>query len=186
MASAFNEIEDHEIVRQFQDEGNEEKAFSMLVKKHQERLYWHIRRMVLNHEDTNDILQNVFIKVWRGLKNFRSDSSLFTWLYRIGTNETLTFIERNKKNRARSLSDHESYLENTLKAEKGFDITKLEWKLQMAIQSLPPKQKIVFTMRYYDEMTYENMAKILDTTEGGLKATYHLAVKKVEEFILKN
>ena len=186
MASLFLEAHDQEILDLFQVEGNQEKAFSMIVKKYQERLYWHIRRMVVNHDDTNDILQNVFIKVWKGLAGFRQESGLYTWLYRIGTNETLTFIEKQKKKASISISDHDSYLENTLKSEKGFDANKLEWKLQLAIQSLPEKQRVVFTLRYYDEMPYEKMSSVLETSVGALKASYHLAAKKVEEYILNH
>ena len=181
------EIEDSEILNLFQNEQTREKAFSLLVKKYQERLYWHIRRMLVHHEDTNDVLQNMFVKIWRSLANFRQDSSLYTWMYRIATNETLTYLEQQKKRRALSISDDGSelgsILSNSLKAEKGFDANNLEWKLQLAIQSLPEKQRAVFTLRYYDEMPYEKMAEVLETSEGSLKASYHHAAKKVEEFI---
>ena len=181
------EIEDSEILNLFQNEQTREKAFSLLVKKYQERLYWHIRRMLVHHEDTNDVLQNMFVKIWRSLSNFRQDSSLYTWMYRIATNETLTYLEQQKKRRSLSISDDGSelgsVLSNSLKAEKGFDANNLEWKLQLAIQSLPEKQRAVFTLRYYDEMPYEKMAEVLETSEGSLKASYHHAAKKVEEFI---
>lgn len=181
------EIEDSEILNLFQNEQTREKAFSLLVKKYQERLYWHIRRMLVHHEDTNDVLQNMFVKIWRSLANFRQDSSLYTWMYRIATNETLTYLELQKKRRSLSISDDGSelgsVLSNSLKAEKGFDANNLEWKLQLAIQSLPEKQRAVFTLRYYDEMPYEKMAEVLETSEGSLKASYHHAAKKVEEFI---
>ncbi len=181
------EIEDSEILNLFQNEQTREKAFSLLVKKYQERLYWHIRRMLVHHEDTNDVLQNMFVKIWRSLANFRQDSSLYTWMYRIATNETLTYLEQQKKRRSLSISDDGSelgsVLSNSLKAEKGFDANNLEWKLQLAIQSLPEKQRAVFTLRYYDEMPYEKMAEVLETSEGSLKASYHHAAKKVEEFI---
>jgi RNA polymerase sigma-70 factor (ECF subfamily) len=181
------EIEDSEILNLFQNEQTREKAFSLLVKKYQERLYWHIRRMLVHHEDTNDVLQNMFVKIWRSLANFRQDSSLYTWMYRIATNETLTYLEQQKKRRSLSISDDGSelgsILSNSLKAEKGFDANNLEWKLQLAIQSLPEKQRAVFTLRYYDEMPYEKMAEVLETSEGSLKASYHHAAKKVEEFI---
>ena len=185
--SKIIEIEDSEILNLFQNEQTREKAFSLLVKKYQERLYWHIRRMLVHHEDTNDVLQNMFVKIWRSLANFRQDSSLYTWMYRIATNETLTYLEQQKKRRSLSISDDGSelgsILSNSLKAEKGFDANNLEWKLQLAIQSLPEKQRAVFTLRYYDEMPYEKMAEVLETSEGSLKASYHHAAKKVEEFI---
>ena len=181
------EIEDSEILNLFQNEQSREKAFTLLVKKYQERLYWHIRRMLVHHEDTNDVLQNMLVKIWRNLANFRQDSSLYTWMYRIATNETLTYLEQQKKRRSLSISDDGSelgnVLSNSLKAEKGFDPNNLEWKLQLAIQSLPEKQRAVFTLRYYDEMPYEKMAEVLETSEGSLKASYHHAAKKVEEFI---
>ena len=181
------EIEDSEILNLFLNEQTREKAFSLLVKKYQERLYWHIRRMLVHHEDTNDVLQNMFVKIWRSLANFRQDSSLYTWMYRIATNETLTYLEQQKKRRSLSISDDGSELGSvlsySLKAEKGFDANNLEWKLQLAIQSLPEKQRAVFTLRYYDEMPYEKMAEVLETSEGSLKASYHHAAKKVEEFI---
>jgi RNA polymerase sigma-70 factor (ECF subfamily) len=185
MALEFQNMVDEELIEHFRVEETRERAYSQIVKRYQERLYWHIRRMVVHHEDTNDILQNVFIKVWRGLDNFRGDSSLYTWLYKIGTNETLTYLEGVKKRRSLSISDHESHVGNLIKAEKGFDYKKLEWKLQLAIQSLPEKQRVVFNLRYYDEMPYDKMSEVLDTSAGALKASYHFAVKKVEEFLKK-
>ncbi|HOZ50440.1 MAG TPA: sigma-70 family RNA polymerase sigma factor [Chitinophagaceae bacterium] len=179
------QLSDEEIFELFKDELSKEKAFTILVKKYQERLYWHIRRFVIHHEDTNDVLQNVFIKAWKSLSNFRQESGLYTWLYRIGTNESLTYLEKLKKKRSVSISDEETGMSNRVRAEKGFDINKLEWKLQLAIQSLPEKQRAVFTLRYYDEMPYEKMSEVLDTSVGSLKASYHHASKKVEEFILR-
>jgi RNA polymerase sigma-70 factor (ECF subfamily) len=186
MGDKGGEMDDHVILASFKDERTKEKAFTQLVQKYQERLYWHVRRMVVEHEDANDVLQNVFIKVWKNLSNFRSESNLYTWLYRIATNETLTWLEQQKKRSSVSLSGNESALENKLQAQKGFDARKLEWKLQQAIQTLPEKQRIVFNLRYYDEMPYEEMATVLDTSEGALKASYHHAVKKVEAFLLNN
>lgn len=183
MAQNQQEIEDSEILDMFQVENTKERAFGFLVKKYQERLYWHIRRMLVNHDDTNDVLQNMFVKIWKYLNDFRQDSGLYTWMYRIATNESLTFLQQKKKKATMSMSDHENYLENTLKSEKGFDANKLEWKLQMAIQSLPEKQKAVFNLRYYDEMPYEKMSEVLETSVGSLKASYHHAAKKVEEYI---
>jgi RNA polymerase sigma-70 factor (ECF subfamily) len=128
----------------------------------------------------------MFIKVWKGLENFREDSQLYTWLYRIATNESLTFLEQQKKRASTSLSDVENGLENRLKADTNFDANRLEWKLQLAIQKLPEKQRVVFNLRYYDEMPYEEMSRVLETSEGALKASYHHAAKKIEEFILKD
>ena len=171
------------LLQQFRQPETKEAAFTTIIKKYQERLYWHIRRMVVDHEDANDVLQNVFIRVWNGLANFKEESQLYTWLYRIGTNECLTFLENRKKRSAVSLSDVENGLSNKIIADKHFDPNKLEWKLQLAIQHLPEKQRIVFSLRYYDEMPYEEMSRVLETSEGALKASYHHAVKKVEDFI---
>ena len=174
---------DNELLIQFRDPVTREKAFTAILKKYQEKLYWHVRRMVIGHDDANDVLQNVFIRVWNGLENFREDSQLYTWLYRIATNETLTFLEQKKKRSSVSLSDVESGLSNKIKADQNFDANKLEWKLQLAIQHLPEKQRIVFNLRYYDNMPYEEMSRVLETSQGALKASYHHAVKKVEAFL---
>src|SRR6187431_3662216 len=176
-------LNDADLLTQFRDPITKEKAYTTLIKKYQEKLYWHVRRMVVEHEDANDVLQNVLIRVWNGLENFREDSQLYTWLYRVATNECLTFLEQQKKRAAVSLSDVESGLENKIKADQNFDGNKLEWKLQLGIQQLPEKQRIVFQLRYYDEMPYEEMSRVLETSEGALKASYHHAVKKIEEYI---
>ena len=178
--------QDVELLLLFRDPQTKEKGFTAIIKKYQEKLYWHIRRMVVDHDDANDVLQNVFIRVWNGLENFREDAQLYTWLYRIATNESLSFLEQQKRKSSVSLSDVESGLSNRLKADKHFDATKLEWKLQLAIQQLPEKQRVVFNLRYYDEMPYEEMSRVLDTSEGALKASYHHAVKKIEDFILNH
>jgi RNA polymerase sigma-70 factor (ECF subfamily) len=167
----------------FKNETTREQAFTQLVRKYQERLYWHIRRLVAEHEDTNDILQNVFIKVWKNLAEFRGEANLYTWLYRIATNESLTWIEQQKKRASLSLDNEENPIAEKLAAQKGFDANKLEWRLQQGIQALPEKQRIVFCLRYYDEMPYEEMSSVLDTSVGALKASYHHAVKKIEAFI---
>ena len=177
-------LDDKELLNQFNEPATKEAGYTRIIKKYQEKLYWHIRRMVIEHEDANDVLQNMFIKVWKGLDNFREDSQLYTWLYRIATNECLTFLEQKKKRSSVSLSDVESGLSNRLQADKDFDANKLEWKLQVAIQQLPEKQRVVFNLRYYDEMPYEKMSRVLETSEGALKASYHHAVKKIEDFIL--
>lgn len=179
-------MQDAELLQQFRNPSTKEKAFTAIIKKYQEKLYWHIRRMVVEHEDANDVLQNVFIRVWNGLENFREDSQLYTWLYRIATNECLTFLEQKKRKATVAMDDSESGLSNSIKADKHFDPNKLEWKLQLAMQQLPEKQRIVFNLRYYDEMPYEEMSKVLETSEGALKASYHHAVKKIEDFILNH
>lgn len=179
-------LEDKELLLQFKEPVTKERGFTAIIKKYQEKLYWHIRRMVVEHEDANDVLQNMFIKVWNGLENFREDSQLYTWMYRITTNESLTFLEQQKKRSTVSFSNDENGLSNRLKAEKNFDINKAEWKLQLAMQQLPDKQKAVFNLRYYDEMPYEEMSRVLETSQGALKASYHHAVKKIEEYILNH
>jgi RNA polymerase sigma factor (sigma-70 family) len=184
MAEKF--LDDKELLLLFKDTATKEKAYTQIIKKYQEKLYWHIRRMVVEHEDANDVLQNMFIKVWKGLDNFREDSQLFTWLYRIATNECLTFIDQQKRRSSVSISNEESGLSNRLKADKDFDSNKIEWKLQLAMQQLPDKQRAVFNLRYYDEMPYEEMSRVLETSEGALKASYHHAVKKIEDFILNH
>ena len=180
---ALTTLSDSELLVEFRNPDSKEKAFTSIIKKYQEKLYWHLRRMVVDHEDANDVLQNVMIRVWNGLENFREDSQLYTWLYRVATNECLTFLEQQKKRASVSLSDVESGLENKIKADQNFDGKKLEWKLQLGIQQLPEKQRIVFQLRYYDEMPYEEMSRVLETSEGALKASYHHAVKKIEEYI---
>ncbi len=179
-------LDDKELLLLFKQPAQKEKAFTAIIKKYQERLYWHIRRLVITHEDANDVLQNLFIKVWNALENFREDSQLYTWLYRIATNESLTFLDQQKRRTSVSFEDVESSLSNKIKADEGFDANKLEWKLQLGIQQLPEKQRIVFNLRYYDEMPYEEMSRVLDTSEGALKASYHHAAKKIEHFILNH
>ena len=179
-------LSDNELLVEFKEPATREKGYTSIIRKYQEKLYWHIRRMVVDHEDANDVLQNVLIRVWNGLQNFREDSQLYTWLYRVATNECLTFLEQQKKRAAVSLSDVESGLSNKIRADRHFDGNKIEWKLQLAIQQLPEKQRIVFGLRYYDEMPYEQMSRVLETSEGALKASYHHAVKKVEEYMLNH
>ncbi|HUX84343.1 MAG TPA: sigma-70 family RNA polymerase sigma factor [Chitinophagaceae bacterium] len=175
--------DDKALLELYREPDSREKGFTLIVKKYQERLYWHVRRMVVDHEDANDVLQNMFIKVWNNLDHFREDSQLYTWLYRIATNESLSFLEQQKRKSSVSLSDVETGLSNKLIADKHFDPNKLEWKLQQAILQLPEKQRAVFHLRYYDEMPYEEMSRVLDTSEGALKASYHHAVKKIEEYV---
>lgn len=185
MAGINTHPDDQELIAAFR-KGESDWAFTRLVRKYQERLYWHIRRMVVVHTDTDDILQNVFIKIWRNLENFRGDANLYTWLYRIATNETLSWIEAQKKFTTISMNGNEDFFENRLQAQQNYNPEKIEWKLQRAIGTLPEKQRIVFNLRYYDEMPYDEMAQVLDTSTGALKASYHHAVKKVEEYLKTN
>ena len=176
--------DDKELLHLFRDLKIREQAYTSIVKKYQEKLYWHVRRLVVDHDDANDVMQNVFIKVWKGLENFREDAHLYTWLYRIASNESISFLEQQKRRSSVSFDDVSGGLSEKLTADKDFDPNKLEWKLQLAIQQLPEKQRIVFNLRYYDEMPYEEMSKVLETSEGALKASYHHAVKKIEDYIL--
>lgn len=176
---------DREIVSAFQIPETREEAFNGLVKKYQERLYWHCRKIVIYHDDADDALQNTFLKAWQNLLKFRSESSLFTWLFRIATNESLTLIRSKKKHSLNASEDgvYESRLAENLESDSYFDGEEAQLILQKAILTLPEKQRLVFNMKYFDEMKYEEMAEILDTSVGALKASYHHAVKKIEKFI---
>jgi RNA polymerase sigma-70 factor (ECF subfamily) len=176
---------DEEILLKYKIAESRDMAFKALVVKYQQRLYFHIRRMVIDHDDANDVLQNTFIKAWKGLENFREESQLYTWLYRIGTNECLTFLAQKQRKFSYSLDELQNHLSNKLTADNQFDGNQLETKLQKAILTLPDKQRLVFNLRYYDEMPYEEMSNVLGTSEGALKASYHHAVKKIEA-IIKN
>ena len=158
----------------------------MLMVKYQQRLYWQIRRMVINHADADDVLQNVFIKVWKNLDKFEQQSQLFTWLYRITVNESLTFLNQKKRQNTDSLENENTNLAEQLTADRYFDGDEIQKKLQLAIDGLPNKQKQVFLMRYYDELSYEEMSEILGTSVGALKASYHFAVKKIESFLTED
>ena len=160
-------------------------AFNLIVRKYQERVYWHIRKMVLCHEDADDLVQDVFVKAWKGLNNFREDSQLFTWLYRIATNETLTFLKKKQKNQVLPLGDAEYHLGNMLESDEYFNGDAVQLKLQKALLTLPEKQRLVFNMRYFEDLKYEEISEIVGTSVGALKASYHYAVQKVEKY-LKN
>jgi RNA polymerase sigma-70 factor (ECF subfamily) len=182
----FQEADDNELIRLFKQNKDREHAFTTIVKRYQEKVYWQIRRMVICHEDADDVMQNVFIKAWNGLDHFREDAKLYTWLYRIAVNETLTYLEHQKKRTAVSFEEISESLENKLESEKGFDEQQAVWKLQKAIQQLPEKQRVVFNLRYFEEMPYEQMSEVLETSVGALKASYHHAVKKIEDYILNH
>ncbi len=165
---------------------DKEKAFRLLLVKYREKLYHHIRRIVILHEESDDALQNTFIKVWENLEKFRSDSSLYTWLYRIATNEALTIIKKRKRENSMDPYTIESLFYSSDEGDRWFDGDKAEQKLQNAILQLPEKQRIVFNMRYFNNIKYEDMSKILETSTGALKASYHHAVKKIEKFLLED
>lgn len=163
-----------------------QQGFKSLIKENQEKLYWHIRKMVVSHEDADDVLQNTFIKVWKNIDKFRGDSSLSTWMYRIATNEALTFISQLKKRKVISNGLENDYLAEQLQSDEYIEGTEIQMKLQKAILTLPDKQRLVFNMKYFDEKKYNEMAEILETSVGALKASYHHAVKKIEEFLKNN
>jgi RNA polymerase sigma factor (sigma-70 family) len=177
---------DAELIKAFADNSQRKLAFNQLVRKYQQKIYWHIRKMVLDHDDANDLTQDTFVKAWQNIENFRGDSQLYTWLYRIATNETLNFLQKKKKRFAVSMDDEESGLPDladTLENDVLISGDEIQLKLQKAILTLPDKQRLVFNMRYFDEMKYEEISDITDTSVGALKASYHLAVEKIEKYL---
>jgi RNA polymerase sigma-70 factor (ECF subfamily) len=178
--------EELELLNRLKTEGTKEKAFKELLSIYKERLYWHIRNIVKSHDDTDDVLQNTFIKVYRNIDGFKGESKLFSWMYRIATNEALTHITLNAK---RSQLTTEAFQQNAisnLKADVYFDGDDIQLKLQKAIATLPHKQQLVFNMKYFEDLKYRDMSEILETSEGALKASYHIAVKKIEEYLTKD
>jgi RNA polymerase sigma factor (sigma-70 family) len=178
------QVDDAEILRKFQDEKTRNEAFNLLLKKYQQKLYWHIRRMVIDHDDADDLIQDTFVKVWKNLPGFRSDAQLYTWMYRIATNECITFLNKKKQKNNIPLDDVSYELADTLADSSYFNGDQAQMKLQQAILTLPEKQRLVFNMKYYDDMKYEEMSEVLGTSVGALKASFHLAVKKIESFLL--
>ena len=176
---------DKELIALFREKDQEKQAFNLIVLKYQERLYWHIRKIVIIHEDADDVIQNTFIKAWKNLKKFKEKAQLYTWLYRIATNEAFSFIKQKKKNSIVPYDEYENYLSNTLESDEYFNGDEIQLKLQKAILSLPEKQRVVFNMKYFDEVKYNDMSEILGTSVGALKASYHHAVKKIEKFFTK-
>lgn len=162
------------------------EAFKKLVREYQKPLYYHIRNIVLNHDDADDVLQNTFIKVFSNIQNFKGDSKLYSWIYRIATNESLTFIEQRAKKQGISTEEVQTKIINRLESDVYFEGDAIQLKLQKAIATLPEKQQLVFKMKYFEEMKYENMSEILDTSVGALKANYHHAVKKIEDYLKEN
>ena len=178
-------IKEHDLLRLLKDPIKKNGAFKNLVEQYKEQLYWVIRKVLLNHDDTDDVLQNTFMKIYLNIDNFNQNSKLFTWMYRIAINESINFI--NKKSKQVGLSDSEYIEEEAKKLESDvyFDGNKAELKLQKTISTLPPKQRMIFSMRYFDEMPFKQISKILSTTEGALRASYHQAVKKIKNELEK-
>jgi RNA polymerase sigma factor (sigma-70 family) len=176
-------LSDSELLEKFRDKDSSNYAFNLIVRKYQQRVYQHVKRMVIDHDDANDLVQTTFIKAWKGLENFREDSQLFTWIYRIATNECLTFLKKKSQRFFLPIGDVEKELSEKLSHEPSLKADHIEMKLQKAILSLPEKQRLVFNMRYYDEMKYEKMSEVLGTSVGALKASYHHAAQKIEKIL---
>ena len=180
-----NTYNEEEIIEQLHDPKRCQAAFGKVIEQYSQGLYWQIRRMVFNHDDANDILQNTFLKAWSNIDNFRGNAKLSTWLYKIAINESITFINKERARNEASIDD-DSFLLNNIESDQYFDGDEAQVKLQRAINSLPEKQRLVFNMRYYDEMKYEDMSEILGTSVGALKASHHHALKKIESFFEEN
>lgn len=175
-------LSDTELVEMLREPRTRREGFAVLVKQYSEKLYWKVRRIVLSHEDANDVLQNVFIKVWNNLQNFQGKSSLSTWLYRIAINESLDFLRKQKQTDMVS-SDEDLSVSSRLMSDEYFDGDEVQARLQEAVARLPEVQRMVFNLKYFEEMKYSEMSQILNTSEGALKASYHLAVKKITEYL---
>lgn len=174
---------DKELLSLFREEHSRHYGFNLLVRQYQKRLYWHIRKIVIDHDDADDVLQNVFIKVWKNLDRFQENAQLFTWLYRIATNESISFLHQKKRRSGIPLDEVSHFLAQNLESDHFFKGDEIQLKLQKAILTLPEKQRIVFNMKYFDNIKYEEMSQILETSVGALKASYHHAVKKIEEYL---
>ena len=176
-------MEDQEILVKFADPASRNLAFNQLVRKYQQKVYWHVRKMVVDHDDADDLTQDTFVKVWNHLGNFRQDASLYTWIYRIATNECLSFLSSKRRKFFLPLNDVSEELAAKMEADPSLAGDEVELKLQKAILRLPDKQRLVFNLKYYEDMKYEDMAEVTGTSVGALKASYHHAVKKIEQYI---
>lgn len=178
-------VQEKTFIKALKSPKEKEAAFRELVRLYKERLYWHIRKIVLNHDDADDVLQNTFIKIFKNIDHFKGDSKLYTWMYRIATNESITFINRRAKRYKISSEEVQERAIENLTTDVYFEGDEIQWKLQKAIAKLPQKQQLVFKMKYFEELTYEELSEILETSVGGLKSSYHIAVKKITAY-LKN
>ena len=185
MQRSKGHTDDDLILEMIRSKDRREQGYRLLMNTYQEPLYWHVRRIVLTHEDADDVVQNVWIKIFKNIERFKGDSKLFTWMYKIATNEALSHIKKMQRKQAVSLDDENSVV-RLLKADEYFEGSDIEVQLHAAISQLPEKQKLVFNMRYFDEMSYKDMQKVLGTSIGALKASYHHAVKKIEQFIMQS
>lgn len=177
--------DEQEFIRQLLDPRTQNMAFQKLLKEYQRPLYNHIRNMVLDHDDANDVLQNTFVKIFRHLNGFKGESKLFSWMYRIATNEAISFINQKSKRHGFTNLEQQAKLVDNLKTDTWFDGDDIQLKLQKAVSLLPEKQQLVFKMKYFEEMKYEDMSEVLGTSVGALKASYHHAVKKIEDYMTK-
>lgn len=176
-------MEDKALLEKIRNPETRSYGFNLLVRAYQQKVYWHARKMVIDHNDADDITQEVFIKIHQHIDNFREDARLYTWIYRIATNECLNFLQRKKRRFFLPLGDVEAELAAKLDNVPGLNGDEIQLRLQKALLTLPAKQRIVFNMKYFDEMTYEEIAEVTDTSVGALKASYHHAVKKIEEYL---
>lgn len=176
-------VAETKLIEELRNPITQDKAFRKLMTKYKERLYWHIRKIVISHDDADDVLQNTFIKVYKNIDTFKAESKLYSWMYRIATNEAITFINKRAKEKNTNVSDLQYKLAENLEADVYFDGDEMQLQLQKAIATLPQKQQLVFNMKYFDEMKYVDMSEILETSVGALKASYHHAVKKIESFL---
>jgi len=171
------------LIKQLQTRKTKEVAFKNLMSLYKERLYWHIRKIVISHDDANDVLQNAFIKIFKNIDNFKQDSKLYSWMYRIATNESITFINKKAREKRVDISEYQQQLVSSLDSDTWFSGDEIQLILQKAIATLPQKQQLVFNMKYFDEMKYTEISDVLETSVGALKSSYHIAVKKIETFI---
>ncbi len=179
-------INDAALVAQLQDKRTLDRAFRTLMTQYKERLYWHIRKIVITHEDADDVLQNTFIKVYRNIHSFKGNSKLYSWMYRIATNESISLINKRAKTQQIESEDLQQQIITNLQSDVYFEGDEIQLKLQRAIAQLPQKQQLVFNMKYFDNMKYHDISEILETSVGGLKANYHHAVKKIERILTSN
>lgn len=179
-------MEDRELIVKIKDPESRNYGFNLLVRKYQQKLYWHIRKMVIDHDDADDLVQEVFVKIWKHLDGFREDAQLYTWIYRIATNECLNFLRKKRNRFFMPIHDLQGELTQKLESSSYIDGDEVQMKLQKALLTLPDKQRMVFNMKYFDEMKYDEISDITGTTVGSLKASYHHAVKKIEEFLARD
>ncbi|MEM7087560.1 MAG: sigma-70 family RNA polymerase sigma factor [Bacteroidota bacterium] len=179
-------VEEQSLVSALQSTDEKERAFKVLVSQYKERLYWQIRKIVLDHNDADDVLQNTFIKVFRNIDSFKADSKLYTWMYRIATNEAITFINKRAKRANLSSQEVQESILSKLETDVYFEGDQIQLQLQKAIATLPQKQRLIFNMKYFDDHTFDQLSEILETSVGGLKSSYHIAVKKITAYLKSN